>query len=909
MSGDEYFNWLHDLNGYTIIQGSDGYFYWGITSGEGVVPTTFRADNTDPVQLGLAKWAKISLAKYNDRRAFYTANTDQSVKAPHTGTMNNLVVYIRFNDDAEFTTTRQVYDNKFNFPTGKSLKSYYSEVSYQTFTLSSTHYPECAMTTNYSYRDSHNRSYFQPYNATTNPGGYNGDQERREREHALLGDAIAWININSPVPAALNIDGDNDGKVDNVCFVIKGGNGAWAELLWAHRWSLYTIDVFINGKRVYDYTFQPESQVDVTTLCHEMFHALGSPDLYHYSSDGFAPVDDWDLMESGSGHMGAYMKWKYTENSWIASIPTIATSGTYTLHPLTSSTNNCYRIASPYSPDQHFIVEYRKKGGTFENALPGSGLIVYRIDPSVNGNASGPPDEVYIYRPGGTPATNGTPTNAYFSADIHRTKINDRTNPKSFLKDGSPGGLDILNITEADTTISFTVNVINLEDPANFTVTALSVSDMGLKWHKNASGSNVLIAYDTVNQFGSPANGSVYSPGAPIAGGGQVIYNGPDTIFNQTELVTNKRYFYKGWSVLSGNNYSPGLVRSAVTLCESISSLPYTEGFENSSDRPGCWFEDNTDPAWQFIAGNGLGAVYGFPATAHSGLRNACLVDATTAPDLNTLITPVINVSGYTDIQLKFWMFMQKWGSRQDELKVFYRTNPGLPWVLLQSFTQSVSAWTEKTIALPSGLNEIQIGFNGNAKWALGVCIDDIEITGTQLQLITVLPANRSVTMLAGTTTFAVTCPVGWTAVTDASSWCAVTISGTGSGNLSAIYTENPLQSKRTANITVSAPGYKSETVSVTQNASNIGVEENYLTGVRIYPNPAKGFCRIVAGHGENHIREIAFLDNTGRTVISVKGNGETEFEVDLSMLSPGMYTIKLLGEQGAAVRKITILR
>jgi M6 family metalloprotease-like protein len=909
VSGDEYFNWLHDQEGYTIIQASDGYYFWGVTSGYVVVPTAYRADNTDPAAAGLKKWAKISLAAYNGRKAFYAENTDQSIKAPHTGTMNNVALYIKFNDDVEFATTRQVYDNKFNFPTGKSLKSYYSEVSYQTFTISTSHYPECALTTNFSYRDTHNRNYFEPYNATANPQGYNGDSERREREHTLLKDAVNWINANSPVPAGLNIDGDSDGNVDNVCFIIRGGNGAWAELLWAHRWSLYSEYVYINGKRVYDYTFQPESQVDVTTLCHEMFHALGSPDLYHYSSDGFAPVDSWDLMESGSGHMGAYMKWKYTENSWISAMPFITTSGTYTLHPLTSAANNCYAIASPYSSSEFFVVEYRKKGGTFENSLPGSGLLVYRIDPSLGGNAGGPPDEVYIYRPGGTHTTNGTPANAYFSAGSHRTKINDFTNPSSFLQNGSKGGLRISQVTFADTTISFTVDVINLNDPAAFSATATSISEVMLDWQKNSTGNKVMIAFDTVSQFGAPVNGTSYTPGSSIGGGGHVIYTGTDISFIHAGLMPQKHYYYKAWSVLPGNAYSPGLLRSAVTLCSTVTSLPFTEGFEASSDSPACWLEDNTDPAWQFIAGNGLGAVYGYPATAHSGLHNACLVDATTAPDYNTLMTPVIDVSGYTDVKLKFWMFMQKWGSRQDELKVMFRTNPALPWTVLQNFTQSVTAWTEQTIALPSGTGEMQIGFCGNSRWALGVCIDDIEISGTALPTLNVSPLNRNVLMTGGTTTFTVSSPVAWTATCDAPSWCTVTPSGTGNALITATYAENPLYEKRVANITVTATGQPVQTATVTQNASTLSVATLSSGGIRIYPNPANGFCRIACENGTARILEISLSDYAGKVILCEKGAGKSGVDLDLSSVAPGPYLVRIIGENETVIKKLSITR
>jgi M6 family metalloprotease-like protein len=466
VSGDEFFNWIHDQEGYTIIQAADGYYYYAEQAGDLVVPSKYLVNTVNPASVGLSKWVKISQKEYLRRHdtmfKYKTEIKGAPENAPQTGTLNNLAIYIRFSDDIEFTTPRQTYDNNFNPTTGVTLKSYYLEVSYNNLTISTSHYPACALTTNLSYQDSHPRSYFQPYNATTNPTGYNGDPERTTREHTLLVAAVNWINANSPVSASLNLDGDGDNYVDNVCFIVRGTNGAWNDLLWAHRWALYSQTVNINGKRVYDYTFQPESQVSVTTLCHEMFHSLGAPDLYHYTNQGvIQPCARWDIMDGGSGHMLSYMKWKYAKNNWIATIPTITSTGTYTLNPLTSQTNNCYKILSPNASNQYFVVEYRKNTGTFEGNLPGSGLIVYRVDTRYGGNSSGPPDEIYVYRPGGTYGTssvnNGTPNNAFFSSTAGRTAINDLTNPSCFLQDGSAGGLNISGVTAAGTTISFVV--------------------------------------------------------------------------------------------------------------------------------------------------------------------------------------------------------------------------------------------------------------------------------------------------------------------------------------------------------------------------------------------------------------------------------------------------------------------
>jgi M6 family metalloprotease-like protein len=526
VSGDEFFNWIHDKDGYTIIQAPDGYYYYGEQDGDLVKPSKYRVNSIIPSNKGIGTWIKISLKEYQRRKEsmFSYRNVGKGLpeNAPQTGTLNNIVVYIRFSDDTEFSAQRQAFDDKFNLSSGVSLRSYYMEVSYSNLTISSTHYPPCPMTTNLSYQDSHPRAYFQPYNATTNPTGYNTDTEKTSREHTLLASAINWINQNYPVPSSLNIDGDNDGMVDNVCFIIRGSNGAWNDLLWAHRWSLYSKTVNINGKRVYSYTFQPESQVAVRTLCHEMFHSLGAPDLYHYTNQGaIAPAGSWDLMDSGGGHMLTYMKWKYSGKKWISDLPVVDGTGTYTLNPVSSPVNNCYKILSPFSADQYFVVEYRYRSGTYESNVPGSGLIVYRIDSRYTGNSDGPPDEVYVYRPGGTTTTNGSPGTAFFSLTAGRTSINDATDPKSFLQDGSAGGLNISNVTTGGSTISFT---ITLPDPPA-APTALKISDIlqtsfTAKWNSaaNATGYKVDLATDPgftsfVNGYNNKDLGNVLSTG------------------------------------------------------------------------------------------------------------------------------------------------------------------------------------------------------------------------------------------------------------------------------------------------------------------------------------------------------------------------------------------------------------
>ena len=456
-SGDEFYNWVHDKDGYTIVRSQDdGFLYY---ANEDLSPSSYKVSTSNPATLGIRKWIKIPKSDYLAIRDEYIENDIK--RTPTLGTVNNLNVFIRFADENEFSGSFTYYDTPFNLEEGPSMRHYFKEVSYNLLDAPTTHFPLPDGETVISYQDDFPRSYYEPYNAQTNPDGYTGD--RTEREHTLLRKAIQFIE--DEVPTDLMIDGDNDGRVDNVTFLVYGSPGAWADLLWPHRWSLYSQYVTIHGKQVWDYNFNMETggYFTVGTLCHEFNHSLSAPDLYHYNETG-APVacGSWDVMDASGdmpAYMGAFMKAKY--GNWIEDtngdgqrnledIPWLDSPGIYTLNPLHDSTNYAYRIRSPYTDNQYFVVEYRVKQGLYESTTPGNddGLLVYRINTCCSGNAQGPPDEVYIYRPNGDADTNGNLGQAIFSDEVGRTKINDQTNPSAFLYPGNLGGGNYCNDTD-----------------------------------------------------------------------------------------------------------------------------------------------------------------------------------------------------------------------------------------------------------------------------------------------------------------------------------------------------------------------------------------------------------------------------------------------------------------------------
>lgn len=64
VSGDEFYNWIHDKNGYTIIQAEDGYFYYAKRNGEKIVASNYKVNQVYPETLGIKPWIKIPKTEY-----------------------------------------------------------------------------------------------------------------------------------------------------------------------------------------------------------------------------------------------------------------------------------------------------------------------------------------------------------------------------------------------------------------------------------------------------------------------------------------------------------------------------------------------------------------------------------------------------------------------------------------------------------------------------------------------------------------------------------------------------------------------------------------------------------------------------------------------------------------------------
>ena len=107
------------------------------------------------------------------------------------------------------------------------------------------------------------------------------------------------------------------------------------------------------------------------------------------------------------------------------------------------------------------------------------------------------------------------------------------------------------------------VNNPGTADPASFTATPTSSSQISLSFTPNTGNNNVVIVWNNTGTFSTPS-GAPPTVGGTLAGG-TVIYNGTSSPQLHSGLSAGASYFYKAFSY-DGSTYSSGLNSNATTF-------------------------------------------------------------------------------------------------------------------------------------------------------------------------------------------------------------------------------------------------------------------------------------------------------------------------------------------------------
>jgi len=408
----------------------------------------------------------------------------------------NVVIFIYFKNESAPTINQSVI-SKF---TGEenSLYDYYYDISYGKI-LITTYYAsggEGINTVYYAYQAPQNRSYYE------NIKSGNSSRSRVERE--LLVGAINHFDERMNYEG-VNLDQNSDGYVDNISFIVSGNyvnsSANWGGLMWPHSLTMTALNnstknpnVTIQGKIVDYYTFNFLGRLTTGLLCHEFSHILGTPDLYHYDYDrDYLPVGYWDLMHfecDTPQYMTTWMRYKYLGSNSLAlssliagKISQITSSGEFALKPTTTigvESGDILAYKIEVNEDESIWIEYRNKNsGDYDSELPGSGLVVYRVNTkATNGNQNAKnrnaayPEELYVFRPNFSTISDRNSREqenlryAHLSASNAKFSTLGKSNTTSYydsqcvyLSDGTNTGIIITPKTQSDGEITFDVTI------------------------------------------------------------------------------------------------------------------------------------------------------------------------------------------------------------------------------------------------------------------------------------------------------------------------------------------------------------------------------------------------------------------------------------------------------------------
>ncbi len=173
---------------------------------------------------------------------------------------------------------------------------------------------------------------------------------------------------------------------------------------------------------------------------------------------------------------------------------------------------------------------------------------------------------------------------------------------------------------------------------------------------------------------------------------------------------------------------------SLFSQCDSITTFPWTEGFENYQDSvPDCWYQDILNSGWDRIPWNIVSndQSLGIPTTSHNGVKKLfisldCGHDSMHQQDL---ALPPFDISGLTNPTLTFWHANNSRGM----ISLNYKSSKDQElWQSLHGYYYYIAEnWTQVSIPLPNKSNYYQIAIIGHhSGGGYGeIQIDDISIT------------------------------------------------------------------------------------------------------------------------------------------------------------------------------------
>ena len=489
--GDETGHWHEDADGFVVVRDrrTRDWMYAQVDSAGGLTQTVHRVGRVRPESLGLRRGVRpggrrerkeitrkaclrapqsAAASSSGTQTSAYPGASRAEAARPTCRTLKNLVVLMEFSD-LKFRYSADDFDALYNqegYTAERqrgSVKDYFKEVSYGRLNLESIVIGPFVASHNYAYY-----------------GEASGDPLR---VCDLAAEALAAVK--SAGFDFSQCDADGDGEIDGFDVIHAGwgaeaqADAAYSDYIWAQSWNLRT-PVAYDGVRIETYHTEgelrgeesesPDGITAVGTICHEIGHDLGLPDLYdtdgsssgagHFclmaSGSWCGPNDDGTVPCHPSAWCKAYLGWlEPTE---------ISDPGNYGL-PQIEDHAAAVRLQGNFTSNQEYFLVENRQGIGFDAFLPGTkrGLLIWHVDETQLGNENERHYRVDLEEASGTQhlelGLNKGDDDDYFRVDT-QASFSSSTTPDNLGYRSERLGLALSNIGPSQEEMAFRVEEI-----------------------------------------------------------------------------------------------------------------------------------------------------------------------------------------------------------------------------------------------------------------------------------------------------------------------------------------------------------------------------------------------------------------------------------------------------------------
>ena len=498
LHGDEWLHFTTTTDGYTVVKNERGYYVYAQLQDGKLLPTNVIAHDADGRDVNETDYLSHVKKYLTPQMEESTAETKKKVQAMQRQTLQRrkaarydyskfcgLIILVEFND-RQFS--RSDYKELMNDMVNKENYTGFTDTDgkFQAYTGSVRDY----------FHDNSN-GVFNPEFDIVGPVTVDYSQEDgRARSYSIFKAAIEAADEDIDYA---KYDGDGDGTMDLVYFIAAGTASSsdpdHPNHIWPHRSVIRNLNrdgVWINDyacSTEFIYSEKDNMLAGIGTFCHEFSHVLGLPDFYDTDGEGSGGESHdpgyWSVMAGGSYLNNARTPCAYSLYERMAVGFTepmvINTKGHYTLEQIGTS-NTGYRIDSPVE-GEYFLLENRQKDYKWDEYLPGSGMLVFRVDesdmnPWNNNSVNNNPERMYyeLLRAGGVEKAYTKPNYDPFPGKGEVTTLSNVTSPAHLrTHDGQDTPWAIHHIAEDNGEISFEVSAFTYATGSDLTVTSIDI--------------------------------------------------------------------------------------------------------------------------------------------------------------------------------------------------------------------------------------------------------------------------------------------------------------------------------------------------------------------------------------------------------------------------------------------------